>query len=144
MKKLLSLSLVWLAWLIMMWCGGQKAVPTDGTAPEVKPAVEAQAGDAANADADFGTQSADDITTLASCLTDKGFKMYWTERCGHCKKQKETFGADFATVEYIDCDKDSASCTAAWIQWYPTWVDGDGQAFPWGKTLDQLKSLSGC
>lgn len=138
MKKIISLSLVWLAWLIMMWCGSQKSAPAD----EVKPAVEAPSADTGSAD--FDTQSADDTASLASCLTEKWYKMYGTERCGHCKKQKETLGSDFDAIDYIDCDKESASCTTAGIQGYPTWVDWQGQAFPWGKTLEQLKSMSGC
>ena len=143
MKKILSLSLLWFVWMVVVWCGGaQQADPAPQ--PEVKPAVEAPApAPKAEADGDFGTQSANNVN-LASCLTDKWFKMYGTERCGHCKKQKETIGADFASIDYIDCDKDSAACTTAGIQWYPTWVDGNGQAFPGGKTLDQLKTLSGC
>lgn len=69
----------------------------------------------ANDDA-FDTQSASDAATLASCMNDKGRKMYGTERCGHCKQQKEAFGTDFASVEYIDCDADSQACTQAGIQ----------------------------
>lgn len=70
--------------------------------------------------------------------------MYGTERCGHCKKQKEAFGDAFASVEYIDCDANAAACTQAGIEGYPTWVSGDGQAFPGGKELDALKTLAQC
>lgn len=83
-------------------------------------------------------------TTLATCLTDTGWKMYGTERCGHCKDQKEKFGDAFASVTYIDCDAEAASCTAAWVEWYPTWVSPDGALYPGGKNLDALKSLAWC
>ncbi len=52
-------------------------------------------------------------SALASCLTDKGFTMYGTERCPHCKAQKELFADDFTKVSYVDCDKDSAKCNEA-------------------------------
>jgi len=54
--------------------------------------------------------------TLASCLTDNGWTMYGTERCGHCKDQKSKFASAFEQVTYVDCDVDAAACTQAGVE----------------------------
>lgn len=82
--------------------------------------------------------------TLATCLKDKGFTMYGTERCPHCKTQKQLFGDDFAKVGYVDCDKDADKCTAAGITGYPTWKGTDGKAYPGTQQLDMLAQYAGC
>ncbi len=80
---------------------------------------------------------------LAQCLTDNDVKMYGTEWCSYCKKQKELFGDSFELIDYIDCDKDPSACKAAGITGYPTWViDGDNYAGV--QPLERLARLSGC
>ena len=80
---------------------------------------------------------------LAKCLTAEGVKMYGTEWCSHCKNQKEAFGSSFQYVDYVDCDDNSAACTAAGVEGYPTWVI-DGQKYPGEQALDKLAGLTGC
>ena len=80
---------------------------------------------------------------LAKCLTEKGVKMYGTEWCSYCKKQKEAFGNSFQYIDYIDCDKERSKCTAAGVKGYPTWVIS-GENYPGVQSFERLSSLSGC
>lgn len=80
---------------------------------------------------------------LAKCLTSKGVKMYGTEWCGYCKKQKENFGASFQYVDYVDCDESKDECIEAGIRGYPTW-NINGESNPGLKDLETLASLAGC
>ena len=85
-----------------------------------------------------------DTEALARCLTEKGFKMYGTNRCSHCKNQKEKFGASFKKIDFIDCDAEKEACTKAGVQWYPTWVNAEWKLFPWDQSLEKLKNISWC
>lgn len=80
---------------------------------------------------------------FAKCLTENGAKMYGTEWCGYCKNQKEVFGSSFQFVDYVDCDKNKAECSATGITGYPTWVI-NGNSYPGMKPLDSLADISGC
>lgn len=85
-----------------------------------------------------------DPTTLANCLTERGFKIYGTENCPNCKLQKEQFGSSFAYINYIDCDLQPAVCQAANIRGYPVWENSAGQQFPGAKRLPDLARISNC
>lgn len=81
---------------------------------------------------------------LAQCLTARGWKMYGTDWCSNCKKQRELFGFSFAYINEIDCDREPSVCQQANIKGYPVWEGPDGKQYPGGKYFDQLASLSGC
>lgn len=84
------------------------------------------------------------LDDLAICLTANNIKMYGTEWCGYCKKQKEIFGDSFQYVDYVDCDKNKEICTAERISGYPTWKTSEGQAYPGVQSLEKLSQISGC
>jgi len=79
---------------------------------------------------------------LAQCLTENGVKMYWTERCGHCKNQKKLFGEAFTHVDYTDCDADKKKCVDAWVQWFPTWIDSEWNPYPGTQNLEKLANIN--
>lgn len=81
---------------------------------------------------------------LWKCLTEKWAVFYWTERCSHCKNQKSLFGSAMPVVPFVDCDKEKEKCTAAWIQWYPTWVFADGSKAEWTQQLAVLAQKANC
>ena len=85
-----------------------------------------------------------ETTKLAQCLTEKWVRMYGTERCGHCKNQKNLFGDAFSLVDYTDCDADRQACVDAWVRWFPTWKDADGNAYPGTQNLEKLATIAGC
>ena len=90
-----------------------------------------------------GSGGSGDLDGFASCLTEKGVKMYGAEWCGHCKSQKDLFGDSFKLVDYVDCDERSEECLVAGIQGYPTWVI-NGESRPGETSLEELAMLSGC
>jgi hypothetical protein len=134
MKKTLLLSTLLAFCFVLVGCG-QKPADTANTA---QPA--AQQGTATQPAAG----AAVDKAKLASCLTEKKWVMYGTERCPHCKSQKELFGADFDKATYVDCDKDAAKCTEAGINGYPTWKSPDGKSYPGSQQLAVLAQNAGC
>ena len=69
--------------------------------------------------------------------------LYGTEWCGYCKKQKEVFGTNVDLLNYIDCDKDSASCINAEIKAYPTWII-NSESYTGVKYEEELRRLTGC
>ena len=73
------------------------------------------------------TYSAEQIKTLAQCLTDKGFAMYGTDSCTHCKDQKAEFGESFSLINFTECIKNEPVCTAKGIMLYPTWITNTGE-----------------
>lgn len=81
---------------------------------------------------------------LAVCLSQKGVKMYGTERCPHCQNQKAAFGQSFETVNYVDCDAQAIQCNLAEVQGYPTWVFADGSRLEGEQSLDVLSQQAGC
>ena len=86
----------------------------------------------------------EDISTFASCIAEANVTMYGTDRCPHCQTQKAMFGWSFDSVNYVDCDEDKRACGLAWIRGYPTWIDNDGELYPWTQTFETLSEISGC
>ncbi|HIG52032.1 hypothetical protein CXT76_00765 [Candidatus Parvarchaeota archaeon] len=85
---------------------------------------------------------------FAKCLSDNGAKMYGASWCGACKKQKEIFGSSFKHVNYIECASSgggqSATCSSANIEAYPTWEFSDGSRTSSVLGVNQLAQLTGC
>ena len=91
-----------------------------------------------------GTSATDgEFDELAKCMASKGVVMYGTNWCSFCSRQKEAFGTSFQYIEFVDCEKDSAKCSAQGITRYPTW-EINGQKYPGLKSLQDLSQLSGC
>lgn len=80
---------------------------------------------------------------FAQCLTDKWVTMYGADWCPHCQMQKSMFGSWFAKIKYIECETNPSACTAAWIQWYPTWVY-KGEQYQGEQSFNQLAEISQC
>lgn len=80
---------------------------------------------------------------FAQCLTDKGVKMYGTNTCSFCKKQKESFKGSFDLVNYIECTQNPVECQEAGIEGYPTWLI-DGKNNSGLKSLSELSELTAC
>lgn len=86
---------------------------------------------------------------LATCLTQKGVKMYGAYWCVHCQAQKKAFGTSFAKINYIECSLpggtgQTEACIQAKIESYPTWEFGDGERITGEIKLDQLAVKAEC
>ncbi|MEK6969954.1 MAG: thioredoxin domain-containing protein [Nanoarchaeota archaeon] len=84
------------------------------------------------------------LNEFASCLAEKGAKMYGASWCGHCQSQKEMFGEAFAKVNYIECTLDEQACISAGIQGYPTWKFADGSSAAGAQSFTALAEKTGC
>jgi hypothetical protein len=86
--------------------------------------------------------------TFAQCLTDKGAVMYGAEWCAHCKEQKETFGASFKHIKYVECPDNTKLCLDKGIDGYPTWLFGTStkkvEGFDKNTTMQELSDATGC
>jgi hypothetical protein len=87
--------------------------------------------------------------SFASCLTEKGVKMWGAWWCPHCTNQKKLFGSSFKNVEYIECSPGgsrtmSIQCREAGIEGFPTWEFGDGTRLSGEQQLATLAERSGC
>ena len=80
---------------------------------------------------------------LARCLTENGAKLYGASWCPHCQNQKALFGEAGQYLPYIECTEKPEECRAASITAYPTWII-NGEKYMGEKSLEELKSLSGC
>lgn len=84
---------------------------------------------------------------LAKHLTESGFKMYGTEWCGACKRQKELFGSSFQYINYEECSVNGSSkqtqvCKAEGIEAYPTWELPDGTKREGIISIEEFKEIS--
>lgn len=80
---------------------------------------------------------------FATCLTEKGVKMYGTDWCHFCQDQKKKFGKSFKYVDYINCDTNQLECNSAGVEGYPTWVI-DGESYSGVQPLNYLSTLTEC
>ena len=80
--------------------------------------------------------------TIAECLTTNDVVMYGSDGCPACRNQKTVFD-DWASIEYIECDKTPDACRDAGIRSIPTWVRGDERLVGM-KSLTELASFGGC
>lgn len=87
---------------------------------------------------------------FASCLTEKGVKMYGAYWCPHCQNQKKTFGKSFKKATYIECAipgnqrGQTQECIDAKIESYPTWEFPDKSRVTGEMSLEALAEKSGC
>lgn len=82
---------------------------------------------------------------LAKCLTKNGAVMYGTSWCGHCKTQKDLFGASFKYITYVDCELKEDICKQEGIVSYPTWKFKEDNVTKEGaQTLSSLSKLANC
>ena len=116
-----------------------------GVSNQDKPAIE---NNQTNED-NTTVLSSGNIKALAQCLTDKGFKLYGTFWCSHCKEQKDLFGDAVSLVNYIECStpdgqEQTEVCKQANIESYPTWEFPNGQKVVGVLTLENLIKASSC
>ncbi len=86
---------------------------------------------------------------LATCLTEKGAKMYGAYWCAHCQAQKKAFGTAFEKINYIECalpggKGQTEECKQAGIENYPTWEFADGERLAGEVSLEQLATKAQC
>jgi len=64
------------------------------------------------------------LTDLAQCIASRGIKMFGSDSCGNCRRQKSIFGEAFHFIDYIDCSKTEQrpKCDENKIGGYPTWI----------------------
>ena len=87
---------------------------------------------------------------LAKALTTAGAKFYGAYWCSHCQDQKKLFGGAIEYVPYVECApnknnpyQQSATCKAAKIEGYPTWVFVDGSRVESVMTFEELSKKIG-
>lgn len=80
---------------------------------------------------------------FASCLSQKGVKMFGSDTCEYCREQKKMFGASFGQIPYVNCDFDKQICQEKGITVYPVW-EIDDKLSAGIKTFDQLSQATGC
>lgn len=91
----------------------------------------------------------DDVAKLATCLTEKGFRMYGSATCGACASQKALFGEDFDKVDYVECLQNAPNsrteeCILAGLVAVPTWEANGVLLDPGVITLEDLKEEADC
>lgn len=87
-------------------------------------------------------EQADPRMALAQHLTSIGAKIYTTDWCPTCKRQKQEFGeAAFALLTMINCEEKPDICADAGVRRYPTW-EINGQKYERGFPLTELAQLS--
>ena len=84
------------------------------------------------------------LDSFTLCLTEKGAKMYGTQWCSHCQKQKELFKESFKNIDYTDCDAKNLQCKTAGVNGYPTWIFSNGSKLPGTQSLKRLSDKTGC
>ena len=100
------------------------------------------------------------MTQFAQCLRDKQITMYGAYWCSHCQNEKKAFGEAFQYVPYVECTEEPGKCTAAGVQYFPTWIfpasparlvseseragGPGGQKFVGEQGIEKLSVESGC
>ena len=84
-----------------------------------------------------------EYTALAQCITEKGWVMYGTKTCPHCKAQLEPFGNAAKYIDFVDCNVDPGRCMAEDIQAYPTWKRSS-QKYEGRISFEELSQLTFC
>ena len=86
---------------------------------------------------------------LAKCLTQKGYTMYGSRDCPHCKEQKAFFDKSFKRVNYVECAAPDGSgvnelCRIKDIKDLPTWITPKGKKLVGVHSLGELADESSC
>lgn len=94
------------------------------------------------------TEGDDYFTKLATCITKNQIKMFGSDGCGNCKRQKSIFGDAFGIINYIECGKQPKDCESNNINSYPTWIQfSNGEEITRHRgvmSAQQLEDYSGC
>lgn len=85
-----------------------------------------------------------DLTEFAQCLTEQGIKIYGTDTCPVCQKQKRLFGDAWNKIDYVNCIEEALACDIKGIQSVPLWMTTDQTRYEWYQSLEQLSEISGC
>ncbi|HVS79905.1 MAG TPA: thioredoxin domain-containing protein [Candidatus Paceibacterota bacterium] len=86
---------------------------------------------------------------FAQCIKDSGTTFYGAFWCPHCRDQKAEFGKSAKYLPYVECStsdgqSQNATCNAAGIQGYPTWVFPDHSTTTGVQTLQTLAEKTSC
>ncbi len=92
---------------------------------------------------------------FAECLYDSGMRMYGSETCSFCERQRQLFGESFRFIKEIECDprnddSEYERCIEKGISHTPTWIledkkGNDVHRFESGvQSLEALSEVSGC
>lgn len=81
------------------------------------------------------------MQSLATCLSEKGVVLYYTETCPHCHRQLEMFGNQRYLLNTVECSEEPSECEN--IQAVPTWKI-NGKYYRGVIELNKLMELSGC
>ena len=90
------------------------------------------------------TEKPGDLDAFAQCLTDAGVKMYGTDTCPYCLKQKAMFADSFTKVNFVNCQETPTECSIQNIQWIPAWIFSDGSRLQWLQDLEKIAEKTGC
>lgn len=86
--------------------------------------------------------------SFAQCIADSGAKMYGAWWCPHCAAEKALFGKSAEKLPYVECQTQAhtqnATCDAAGIQGYPTWIFKDGSRLTGEQTFETLGTKTNC
>lgn len=131
--------------LIVIWFVVYGA--SKGVVPNNLASLPGVAGETTTADDSIAIEQ-DKVAGLADYLTEKGYKLYGTFWCSHCKDQKDLFGDAVDRLDYVECSNEDGTeqlevCVQENIEVYPTWGLPDGTKRPGVMTLQQLADLSG-
>lgn len=96
-----------------------------------------------------GCSAGSNNDALASCLAEKGVKMYGAYWCPHCANQKDMFGSSFEKIEYVECSLPNRGgqtefCREKNIESYPTWEFADSSRLTGEQKLEALAVKAGC
>jgi hypothetical protein len=89
---------------------------------------------------------------FASCLVEKGAKMYGAWWCPHCQEQKKDFGKSWSILvdsgAYVECSTAQKTitelCEKENIDGYPTWRFADGSEVGGRVSIATLEAKTGC
>jgi len=95
------------------------------------------------------TEGINEVEELATCLTERGYRMYGSATCGACAAQKGLFGDAFDKVDYVEClqnapNSRTSECILAGLVAVPTWEVKGVLLSPGVRTLQELKEEADC
>ena len=93
--------------------------------------------------------------TFAQCLYDSGMRMYGSQTCSFCERQRQLFGDSSRFIQEIECDprnpdSEYERCIKKDISRTPTWIFEDEKGedvyrFESGvQSLEDLSEISKC
>lgn len=121
-------------------------VPMESQAVAQNPVDDLSAMNSSTADssaiANSSAAQVDPRMALAQHLTNIGAKIYTTDWCPTCKRQKRNFGeVAFSLLTMINCEEKPDICADAGVRRYPTW-EINGRKYERGFPLNELAQLS--